>query len=100
METAIIIIAVVSLLILGFITYQLIKLLKELAKIIKSDNLQEYEMTEWKPENEQMVNVWQEDKRYSEVSSVSDELLNNIEINPDKIYKWVFGWNTKTETFN
>ena len=98
MEIAIAMISIVAMSILWFITYKLLWLVKELAKLVKSDNLQEYTMEEWKPETR--IEVWQEEDRYQEVDNISDEALKSINLNPEQIYKGVFWTKPKKETFN
>jgi len=96
MEIAIIIISLSAMWIMCFITYKLLWLIKELAKIIKSDNLQEYIMDEWKPNNK--VNIWQQEERYVEVDALSNQVLTDI--NPEDIYRGVFWTKPKKEHFN
>ena len=87
MEIAITIIVITSLSILGFISYKLLETIKELAKLLKSDNLQEYIMSE--KMDKENIDVWQDDPRYQDISEISDEDLKNIDI-----------FKTKTEKFN
>lgn len=89
MEIAITIISLSAMAILWYITHNLLGTVKELAKLLKSDNLQEYNMKEDPSEN--LINIWQKDKRFQEIDSMSDEALSWIKVNPEKIYKWVFG---------
>ena len=87
MEIAITTIVITSLSILGFISYKLLETIKELAKLLKSDNLQEYIMSE--KMDKENIDVWQDDPRYQDISELSDEDLKNIDI-----------FKTKTEKFN
>lgn len=57
---------------------------KELYKLIKADNLQEYIVNENTPEE-----VEEEKPRFKEMHELTPEELNNLELNPEDIYKWV-----------
>jgi len=81
MEIAVTIIALASMWISGFTVYKLLWTIKELAKLVKSDNLQEYIMEEWKPESR--IEVWQKEERYQEISEISDKDLSNIKVNTE-----------------
>lgn len=98
MEFAITIISLSAMAILWYITHNLLGTVKELAKLLKSDNLQEYNMDEISPEN--LINVWQQEERFHEIDSMSNEALSWININPEKLYKWIFWGNIKKEDFN
>ncbi len=98
MEIALIIAIVTVIWILWYIVHTLLWTLKELAKLLKADNLQEYTQT-LNDEEEDNIDVWQE-KRYSEIWSLTDEQLRSIEIKPNNLYDWSVWDNAKTETFN
>ena len=94
-------ITTVILVIIGVFTYIIKELLdttKELAKLVKSDNLQEYEDIEDRAEEQENIDVWQE--RFKEVWSMTENELKDIKVNPDQLYKWAFWWWIKVEKFN
>ena len=91
------IIIVILAIMLWILNYRLLSSIEKFAKLLKADNLQEYIMEEWKPEEK--IDIWQTEKRFKDVSDISEEDLKNLKINPDSIYSW-FTWNkTKTEKF-
>lgn len=98
MGIAITIISIIPIIWMTYIIYIQQNTIKELAKLIKSDNLQEYENLKWELHNQ--IKVWQEAERFKDISEISDEDLKDIHIDPSVIY-WGFTWkNTKKETFN
>lgn len=65
----------------------LIELNYSLSKLIKSNNLQEFEETQ--KENNLLEEQEKEQERFVDISDLSDEEFKNIEVNPENVYKWV-----------
>lgn len=97
MEIALISIALTSIVSLSYIIYMQLLTIKELAKLIKSDNLQEYENLDRELPNQ--IKVWQQNERFKDISEMSDSELKDINVDPNTIYSW-FTWDkSKTENF-
>lgn len=83
---------------MSFIIYMQQITIKELAKLIKSDNLQEYE--DLKKEDSEEIEIWQPKQRFQDISEIPDDILKDIKLDPNIVY-WGYTWaKPKIETFN
>ena len=80
--------------IFAYIIKQMLETLKEITKLIKANDLNEYN-TKWE---EQIKDVWQIEERYKDINELSNEELRNIDINPNGIIQWYH--KEKSEKFN
>jgi len=83
---------------LFFMIFYLLKILKDIAKLIKADNLQEY--TIGQEIEKERIEVGQQDERYTDIWNISEKDLKNINIDPNQIYAWNYWKEDKVETFN
>lgn len=78
--------SLIIIVIMFVIINKLLNTIENISKLIKSENLQEFDNIEKNIESQ--IEVWQNDDRFIPVSEISDKDLKNIDINPENIYNW------------
>jgi len=83
---AILLFSLIIIIIMFVIINKLLKIIDNISKLIKSENLQDFELTNWNIES--TIDVWQNNDRFIPINEISDKDLKNIDINPENIYNW------------